>query len=189
MAHIQLLFFSPSMQLTAMASLLSLSYSLKMYTRSHQLHMTEGWRDTSRYLQREQSLIQSSMQSHTGCLLIEGRVEEGTLHCSYHGWRFDAGGRCTHIPQVSGKAAATACASQNSCVASFPTQAWPDIVSVGMGGKFKLVSKSLRPVVSWQTLQCTYKVVSPCLQGRSRNLTIRVWGKLQGYDQSLAVFL
>lgn len=50
-------------------------------------------------------------------------MEEGTLHCSYHGWRFDASGRCTHIPQVSGKAAATACASQNSCVASFPTQA------------------------------------------------------------------
>ncbi len=25
----------------------------------------------------------------------EGRVEGGTLHCSYHGWRFDAGGNCT----------------------------------------------------------------------------------------------
>lgn len=49
-------------------------------------------------------------------------MEDGTLHCSYHGWRFDASGRCTHIPQVSGKAAATACASQRSCVGSFPTQ-------------------------------------------------------------------
>ena len=115
-------------------------------------------------------------------------MEGGTLHCSYHGWRFDAGGRCTHIPQVSGKAAATACASQNSCVASFPTQAWPDIVSVGMGGKFKLVTKSLRPVVSWQTLQCTHKVVSPFAR-QEQKFKIRVWGISQGYDQSLAVFL
>ena len=67
------------------------------------------------------------------CLRAEGRVEEGTLHCSYHGWRFDASGRCTHIPQVSGKAAATACASQNSCVASFPTQACSDSVNLRVG--------------------------------------------------------
>ena len=62
-------------------------------------------------------------------------MEDGTLHCSYHGWRFDASGRCTHIPQVSGKAAATACASQNSCVASYPAQARPDRVIVGVRGK------------------------------------------------------
>ena len=41
--------------------------------------MTEGWRDTSRRLQREQSLIQSRTQSHAGCLRTEGRVEGGTL--------------------------------------------------------------------------------------------------------------
>ena len=57
-------------------------------------------------------------------------MEDGTLHCSYHGWRFDTGGRCTHIPQVSGRAAATACASQKSCVASFPTQARPRMARV-----------------------------------------------------------
>ncbi|KAK9832817.1 hypothetical protein WJX81_004249 [Elliptochloris bilobata] len=62
------------------------------------------------------------MCPHRLAPLSGGRMEEGTLHCSYHGWRFDASGRCTHIPQVSGKAAATACASQRSCVASFPTQ-------------------------------------------------------------------
>ena len=72
--------------------------------------------------------LKAVCSSHAGCVLTEGRVEEGTLHCSYHGWRFDAGGRCTHIPQVSGKAAATACASQKSCVASFPTQARSDDV-------------------------------------------------------------
>ena len=72
-------------------------------------------------------------------------MEGGTLHCSYHGWRFDAGGRCTHIPQVSGKAAATACASQNSCVASFPTQARPKTVSVWEwgGGDIQACNKVL----------------------------------------------
>ena len=30
---------------------------------------------------------------------------DGTLLCSYHGWRFDSGGKCTTIPQVSSPAA------------------------------------------------------------------------------------
>jgi phenylpropionate dioxygenase-like ring-hydroxylating dioxygenase large terminal subunit len=29
---------------------------------------------------------------------VEG---DGTLLCSYHGWRFDSEGKCTAIPQVS----------------------------------------------------------------------------------------
>jgi phenylpropionate dioxygenase-like ring-hydroxylating dioxygenase large terminal subunit len=28
---------------------------------------------------------------------VEG---DGTLLCSYHGWRFDSEGKCTAIPQV-----------------------------------------------------------------------------------------
>ena len=31
----------------------------------------------------------------------EGRLEaDGTLACSYHGWRFGPDGKCTMIPQV-----------------------------------------------------------------------------------------
>ncbi len=31
----------------------------------------------------------------------EGRLEaDGTLACSYHGWRFGPDGKCTAIPQV-----------------------------------------------------------------------------------------
>lgn len=77
-------------------------------------------------------------------------MEEGTLHCSYHGWRFDASGRCTHIPQVSGKAAATACASQNSCVASFPTQARPDNARLQGRNSFSSFWNSLSSVVNGQ---------------------------------------
>lgn len=55
----------------------------------------------------------------------EGRVEptDGTLMCSYHGWRFDGEGRCTAIPQADDeKSEATACASSRSAVATYPTQ-------------------------------------------------------------------
>eukprot|EP00775_Hariotina_reticulata_P012636 gene12636-12765_t len=51
--------------------------------------------------------------------LSEGRLEaDGTLQCSYHGWRFDSSGRCQDIPQaVDDKAKATACNSTRSCEA------------------------------------------------------------------------
>lgn len=68
--------------------------------------------------------------------LSEGRVEpsDGSLQCVYHGWRFDAAGKCRDIPQVEDdKARATACGSSRACVRSFPCQAkagllwvWPD---------------------------------------------------------------
>jgi phenylpropionate dioxygenase-like ring-hydroxylating dioxygenase large terminal subunit len=54
--------------------------------------------------------------------------------CAYHGWRFQADGTCSSIPQaLDPKAAATACASQRSCATAFPTKeaggllwVWPD---------------------------------------------------------------
>ena len=40
----------------------------------------------------------------------EGRLEaDGTLACSYHGWRFGPDGKCTAIPQVRGFAALRKC--------------------------------------------------------------------------------
>lgn len=35
---------------------------------------------------------------HRGAELSLGRVEQGTLVCPYHGWRYDGSGRCVHIP-------------------------------------------------------------------------------------------
>lgn len=54
----------------------------------------------------------------------EGRIEEdGTLLCSYHGWRFQGDGECTRIPQsLDAKAEATACSSGRACATAFPTQ-------------------------------------------------------------------
>ena len=37
---------------------------------------------------------------HRGTPLSMGRVRDGRLECAYHGWQFEAGGRCAHIPAV-----------------------------------------------------------------------------------------
>nr|WP_307776779.1 Rieske (2Fe-2S) protein [Ottowia beijingensis] len=39
---------------------------------------------------------------HRGARFSLGRVTDGQLECPYHGWRFQAGGQCTHIPAVPG---------------------------------------------------------------------------------------
>ena len=59
----------------------------------------------------------------------EGRIEpsDGTLMCSYHGWRFQGDGRCSDIPQaLDAKANATACASQRSCATARPAKVVSD---------------------------------------------------------------
>jgi hypothetical protein len=59
------------------------------------------------------------------CSDAEGRIEpsDGTLMCSYHGWRFQGDGRCTDIPQaLDPKANAAACSSPRSCAVSRPTK-------------------------------------------------------------------
>jgi nitrite reductase/ring-hydroxylating ferredoxin subunit len=56
--------------------------------------------------------------------LSEGRIHEsGQLQCTYHGWRWDASGACTSIPQIPDeKAHAVATASPRACVKNYPTQ-------------------------------------------------------------------
>lgn len=39
---------------------------------------------------------------HRGAKLSLGRVENGHLECAYHGWQFDADGRCVHVPALPG---------------------------------------------------------------------------------------
>lgn len=64
--------------------------------------------------------------------LSQGRIEasDGTLQCSYHGWRFAGSGRAAAIPQAahdSPQVEKTSCSSKRSCVATYPTQARPYI--------------------------------------------------------------
>jgi renierapurpurin 18,18'-hydroxylase len=37
---------------------------------------------------------------HRQVKLSQGQVEADQLVCAYHGWRFDASGRCTHVPYL-----------------------------------------------------------------------------------------
>jgi phenylpropionate dioxygenase-like ring-hydroxylating dioxygenase large terminal subunit len=53
------------------------------------------WRD-----QQGQPLAWADRCPHRGTKLSMGRVVEGQLECPYHGWRFGASARCTHIPAL-----------------------------------------------------------------------------------------
>jgi phenylpropionate dioxygenase-like ring-hydroxylating dioxygenase large terminal subunit len=39
---------------------------------------------------------------HRGAKLSLGRIEAGRLECPYHGWQFEASGRCAHVPALPG---------------------------------------------------------------------------------------
>ncbi|KAK9832649.1 hypothetical protein WJX81_007195 [Elliptochloris bilobata] len=65
--------------------------------------------------------------------LSEGRIEpsDGTLQCSYHGWRFSGDGACTAIPQApDGAAHSAAAASSRACAMVHPTQVRQGFVHV-----------------------------------------------------------
>lgn len=76
--------------------------------------------------------------------LSEGRIEsDGTLQCAYHGWRFNAEGVCTRVPQAQTKKEEARITHQKkACVTAFPTQvlctALPDIHKVLVVKKFVL---------------------------------------------------
>lgn len=84
--------------------------------------------------------------------LSEGRIEpsDGTLMCSYHGWRFDGDGKCTDIPQsLDAKANAAACSNPRSCATSHPTQVLQGKVWVfGEGGPRAFIdSAAIKPAL------------------------------------------
>lgn len=55
------------------------------------------WRDAS-----GQARVFTDRCPHRGAALSMGRVVDGALECPYHGWRFEAQGRCIAIPAVPG---------------------------------------------------------------------------------------
>jgi phenylpropionate dioxygenase-like ring-hydroxylating dioxygenase large terminal subunit len=64
---------------------------------------------------------------HRPAKLSDGRVVNGKIECSYHGWQYDAAGKCVSIPQLS----ATAKIPRAACVRSFVTVERQGIVWVG----------------------------------------------------------
>ncbi|CAL8461973.1 g1504 [Coccomyxa elongata] len=69
------------------------------------------WRDAERQWRCFQDKC-----PHRLAPLSEGRIEpsDGTLMCSYHGWRFTGDGKCTDVPQLlDAKANAAACSNSH----------------------------------------------------------------------------
>eukprot|EP01024_Parvocaulis_polyphysoides_P067948 TRINITY_DN8211_c0_g1_i3.p1 TRINITY_DN8211_c0_g1~~TRINITY_DN8211_c0_g1_i3.p1 ORF type:complete len:539 (-),score=59.76 TRINITY_DN8211_c0_g1_i3:290-1906(-) len=55
--------------------------------------------------------------------LSEGRLQiDGTLQCSYHGWRFNGKGECVKIPQAEPELEKKLCSNERACAKTFPTQ-------------------------------------------------------------------
>jgi phenylpropionate dioxygenase-like ring-hydroxylating dioxygenase large terminal subunit len=52
--------------------------------------------------------------AHRNMALSRGRVADGTIECSYHGWRYEGSGACVHVPSLGAPA--------RHCVRSFPTR-------------------------------------------------------------------
>jgi phenylpropionate dioxygenase-like ring-hydroxylating dioxygenase large terminal subunit len=51
------------------------------------------WRDAT-----GEPVVMKDQCPHRGARLSLGQVQDGALECAYHGWRFDATGRCVSIP-------------------------------------------------------------------------------------------
>jgi nitrite reductase/ring-hydroxylating ferredoxin subunit len=71
--------------------------------------------------------------------LSEGRVDPSTGHlmCNYHGWSFEASGKCSSVPQLASdaRASATAIASPRSCVKTYDVRLLHGILWVWPGEK------------------------------------------------------
>jgi phenylpropionate dioxygenase-like ring-hydroxylating dioxygenase large terminal subunit len=69
--------------------------------------------------------------AHRNMALSRGRIEDGSIECPYHGWRYRADGRCIHIPSLP----TTAELPGDVSVRSYPTVQSDDYVWVYMGTK------------------------------------------------------
>jgi phenylpropionate dioxygenase-like ring-hydroxylating dioxygenase large terminal subunit len=70
---------------------------------------------------------------HRGASLAQGKCHgDGTVACVFHGWRFDASGRCTNIPS---QANPTSDIPPSAKVDSYPTQEKHGLVWVFLGDR------------------------------------------------------
>eukprot|EP01137_Pigoraptor_chileana_P012308 Opistho-2@4273 len=90
---------------------------------------------------------------HIGAHLGQGgRVVGNTLQCPFHGWQFDATGKCRHIPYCTGQVPAVArTRSWTSCV-------WTGMVFVWFDAEGRPPAYELAPIEgvdsSWVSLGC-----------------------------------
>lgn len=74
------------------------------------------------WLDGESWRVFEDMCPHRGAALSEGRIEDGTLMCSYHGWRFDGDGGCTSLPYSPASMEGRHRTNARCACTSFPTK-------------------------------------------------------------------
>jgi phenylpropionate dioxygenase-like ring-hydroxylating dioxygenase large terminal subunit len=80
---------------------------------------------------------------HRAAHLSDGQIRDGRIECLYHGWQFDADGRCVHIPQLSERINIP----DKACVHKYPTVERQGIVWMWAGDTDK-ADPSLIPLSS-----------------------------------------
>jgi phenylpropionate dioxygenase-like ring-hydroxylating dioxygenase large terminal subunit len=83
---------------------------------------------------------------HRGGALADGQVLGCTIECPYHGWRFDADGRCTRIPALG----ASAQIPPRARLDSYPVQERYGIVFVFLGDLPEAERPPLMSIPQWE---------------------------------------
>lgn len=68
---------------------------------------------------------------HRGASLYFGRNEDGGIRCAYHGWKFEASGRCVEAPTVPPEVHAHVC--DKARIRACPTREWGDFIWAYLG--------------------------------------------------------
>ena len=78
---------------------------------------------------------------HRQVRLSEGEVVDGTLECIYHGWRFNAAGRCTHVPYLAANQKLPTCRLR-----TYPVQDRDGFVWLYPGNLVQLENDPIQPL-------------------------------------------
>lgn len=102
---------------------------------------------------RGQAVVLRNRCPHRGGALHLGRVTGDEIECPYHGWRFGAGGSCTHIPS----GAPDALIPKNASADSYPVVVRYGLVWTCLGVPFT----SVPFLPELETLEMTYLAGEP----------------------------
>ena len=91
--------------------------------------------------------------AHRMVRLSHGRVVDDVIECEYHGWRFDAAGRCVEIPHLMGKPSLPDCP-----VKSFPVVERHGFVWVWPGDPAEAADAEPMAMTEWDDLDTVSSV-------------------------------
>ena len=92
--------------------------------------------------------------AHRMVRLSHGRIVDGNVECMYHGWRFNASGRCVHIPHLAAKPTLPECG-----VRSFPVIEKHGFVWIYPGNPASANGVSPTAMTEWDDLNEIHSVV------------------------------